>query len=102
MKVSPAHMAQLKDAVEAIDSPYWRNVYRTGAFPRADAVRDLDRRYRWDLYYAARGVLDDSADGYTMAHLDTALRRIVPPLATPDADVFGDHATLSDERGLTR
>ena len=53
-----------------------------------ELVKDLDTRYRWDLYWMAgglHGVLPDVTHDYKDAHIDTALRRIVAPLrnATP-------------------
>ena len=49
-------------------------------------MQDLDKRYRWDLFRAASRtpampLLSNLYDaGYTDAHLDTALRAIVPAL----------------------
>lgn len=86
MKISGAKLDALRVALAPFDTAERRQAYRQGSFPRAEAVRDLDKRYRWDLYYAAGSwrILDalcDVASDYTMAHLDTALRRVVPPLA---------------------
>jgi hypothetical protein len=42
----------------------------------------LDKRYRWDIYYAAGSYrLLPEDDSIVEAHIDTALRRIVPSLA---------------------
>lgn len=83
MKVTDEHFTILKEAIEAVDLPEYRDRYRKGEIARADSVKDINKRYRWDLYYfAARYTngLPDSTNGYTMEHLDTALRRIVPNL----------------------
>lgn len=83
MRVTPEHLATIREAVEPLDTPERRVRYRNGGFPRAYAVLDLDKRYRWDLFYAAprtealRAVIDG---GYFDSHLDTALRLIVRPL----------------------
>ena len=62
-----------------------RERYRAGDFPRADRVRDLDKRYRYDLFYAAGGYrLLPEDDDLTDAHIYTALRRVVPSLTVGD------------------
>lgn len=86
MRLTGEHLDALRVALAPLDTAERRQAYRQGSFPRAEAVRDLDKRYRWDLYYAAGSwrILDalcDVAGDYTTAHLDTALRRVVPPLA---------------------
>ena len=88
MKLSAQIVESLRARIAPLDTPDTRQAYREGRFPRADRVRDLDMRYRWDLYYAARGseiVAPDAgritdSSGVTSAHIDTALRRIVAPL----------------------
>ncbi len=61
-----------------------RQAYRDRQIPRGDAVKDIDKRFRWDLYWAAARHSDtgmpDSTNGYNMDHIDTALRSIVAPL----------------------
>ena len=86
MKLTLDTVEAMRERIAPLDTPETRQAYREGRFPRADRVRDLDMRYRWDLYYAARvsDVLDrwggGDDEGLTDAHIDTALRRIVPPL----------------------
>lgn len=83
MKVTPEHFEILKSAIEAVDLEEYREKYRNGDIRNADAVKDINKRYRWDLYYfAARqvGSLPDSTNGYNMDHIDTALRKIVKEL----------------------
>ena len=87
MKVTPDQLTAVRQRIVPLDTAERRQAYREGRFPRAEKVRDLDMRYRWDLYHAARvrEVLDRNIGGegadLTDAHIDTALRRIVPPLA---------------------
>lgn len=84
MKVSTADLTTLRAAVEPLDTAERRAQYATGRFPRSELVKDLDRRYRWDLYWLAvrQGAsLPDSTHGYNDAHIDTALRTIVAPIA---------------------
>lgn len=83
MKVTAEHLEIMRTAIEPLDTEEVREAYRTGQIPRAELVKDIDKRYRWDLYYAAArrvGSLPDSTDGYNMGHIDTALKAIVKPL----------------------
>lgn len=92
MKITAEHLANLAQAIEPLDTPERRTAYRSGDFPRADAVKDLDKRYRWDLFWAAWDAAGQSPDflaQYNDSHIDTALRRIVP--------VLGDGTTAFPE-----
>jgi len=85
VKVTPEHLATIRDAIAATgyDNDEIRARYRARDIPRADAVQDIDKRFRWDLYWAAArqtGGLPDSTNGYNDAHIDTALRAVVAPL----------------------
>jgi len=84
MKVTRPHLSIIRAAVSPLDTDERRAAYRAGEFPRADAVQDLDKRYRWDLFlHATRGtslISDLYAKGYNDAHLDTALKAVVPAL----------------------
>ncbi len=80
MKVSAEHLSVIAAAIGPLDTPERRACYLGGDFPRADVVRDLGKRYRWDLYWSAVRAghsLPDSTDGYNDAHIDTALRHIL-------------------------
>ena len=83
MRVTPTDLETIRTAVTPLDTDARREVYRRWQFPRAELVRDIDRRYRWDLYWAAvreGNSLPDSTHGYNDSHIDTALRAIVPVL----------------------
>lgn len=86
MKVTENHVAVLSAAIAPLDTSERRAQYRAGKFPRAGAVKDLDKRYRWDLFWAAFNVpnMDVRAilatGDYNDAHIDTALRTIVKPI----------------------
>lgn len=80
MKITSADFEALRAAVAPLDTQATRERYARRDFPRADAVKNLELRYRWDLLHASRfdtcnlyRYLDDS-------HIDTALRAIVEPL----------------------
>lgn len=78
MKVSTVHMQQLAALIEPLDTPGRRGRYLKGDFGRSYLVKDLNYRYRWDLFWAAEGhhVVGDC--GYLDTHIDTALRHIIP------------------------
>jgi hypothetical protein len=93
VKVTPEHLEQIRGAIAAllakieaergVDEEALRQTYRDRRIPRAEGIKDIDRRFRWDLYWGAArlaGGLPDSTDGYSDAHIDTALRSIVAPL----------------------
>ena len=86
MKVTPEHLAVIREAIESTgyaDDESIRERYRRREIPRGNLVQDIDKRFRWDLYWAAarqNGGLPDSTNGYNDAHIDTALRAIVKPL----------------------
>ena len=78
-KITDIDVNKMGDAIHPLDTETVRDAYRRGDFPRAEMVKDLDRRYRWDLLWAAGGwriIPNDVTD----AHIDTALRKIVPVL----------------------
>jgi hypothetical protein len=80
MRMSTADVDALREVISELDTDSTRDAYRAGTFPNADQVKDLDKRYRWDLYYAAKAWRGMSDHNYTQAHIDTALRQIVAPL----------------------
>ena len=66
--------------------PDARQAYREGRFPRADRVKDLDARFRWDLFHTVlrrnrrlREVIE--SEDLNDSHIYTALKRIIPPLS---------------------
>jgi hypothetical protein len=84
MKATPQQLSTVREALAPLDTPERRARYRSGDFPNADKVRDLDTRYRWDTYYLAvdSGALTyDTLRNLNGAHTETVLRRIVPALS---------------------
>ena len=79
MKINAPTLAALAAAIAPLDTPERRARYARRDIPRGHLVRDIDRRYRFDLLYAARAY-SLLPDDITDAHIDTALRRIVPSL----------------------
>jgi hypothetical protein len=81
MKMNSKVYAALQEALAPLDTAQRRETYAIGDYPRAAGVKDLDTRYRWDLFYMAGGfrLLDEQPD-LTQSHIDTALRRMIAPI----------------------
>lgn len=86
MKIKPEHYAYMLAACkEAVERVIPRTCYlsRNPLVPNIDKAKDPDKRYRWDLMYAA-GVSQYICDNvYKYAddtHIDTALKQIVKEL----------------------
>lgn len=81
MKMTATHLAALRETITPLDGEARRELYRQGNYPRADKTKDVDMRYRWDLFYIATFRCRNWPVGaYLDSHIDTALRSIVPPL----------------------
>ncbi|HSW91502.1 MAG TPA: hypothetical protein VLG09_02560 [Candidatus Saccharimonadales bacterium] len=87
MKLSKEHYELLEQAISKLDTPELRDKYIASDFAHSERVKDLDKRYRWDLYWEARrnnpghrGFGDIDCGLYNDSHIDTALRKIVPTL----------------------
>jgi hypothetical protein len=96
MKITETHRTVLAEAIAPLDLEEYRVKYRAGDIARFDSVKDINKRYRWDLYWFAVRIrnhailsgeydiepsaIPDSTNGYNMDHIDTALRSIVPAL----------------------
>jgi hypothetical protein len=84
MKISAEALETLHGAIAPHDTAERRAAYLSGNFPRSHTVKDLDKRYRHDLLRAVPSpwicdVLYGEL-GMNDSHIDTALRRIIPPL----------------------
>lgn len=80
MKITAEHVNELKAIITPWDTEEMREQYRKGDFHRAEEVKDVDKRYRWDLFWASKAWRDFDHPEYDNAHIDTALRSIVPIL----------------------
>lgn len=80
MKVKPEHVKAMESLIAPLDTEERREVYRSGLFPRAELVKDVNHRYRWDLFYMAKAYRGMEDAEYDNAHIDTALRSIVSKL----------------------
>jgi len=88
MKIQPIHYAHLKQQIDALLASHNANgeliqAYEQGRIPRADKVKDLQRRFCFDLLHAAGltpYVCDNLYSYLHDAHLYTALKSICPPV----------------------
>jgi len=85
MKITTEHFNTLAEAIKPFDTPELRARYAARDIARADVVKDISKRYRWDLYWTAKECAGyDGSEtwpsGYADAHIDTALRTIIPAL----------------------
>lgn len=89
MKITPTDLQILKDKLLPLDTEHRREMYRSGHFPRSEHCKDVNKRYRWDLLYVSGIKIGDGVGmqgdvnlyAYmTDAHIDTALRNLIPPL----------------------
>lgn len=80
MKMTKTTFDELTKVITAKDCEEYRQAYREGRFPRAEGTKDLNMRYRWDLYYAVRGHDITKGQDLNNEHIDTALRKIVSAL----------------------
>jgi hypothetical protein len=93
MKMSTNLFNSIKECIEALDTPEMREIYLRGDFPRSDKVEDLNKRYRWDLFFCwfrktgeNRLMLD--VEELNNDDIDTALKKIVPPIKNPQTRVL--------------
>jgi len=87
MKMKKEHYNILKSSIEDVlknVGPALLQEYENGKFPREDKVKDLNLRFRWDLFYFVRPKIESSGkklnlyDYLNDSHIDTALRKICP------------------------
>lgn len=75
MKMKPEHFEHLRQQVGATLEQYKDQAYK---------YKGRDKRWRWDLLYATKGLNAwICAELYSYLnddHIDTALRQIVPPI----------------------
>lgn len=85
MKMTLEHYNTVKAAIDATLARHPDAVerYRAGDFPRADKVKDLQRRFCFDLLYAsvpASWVCSELYPYLNDDHIYTALKRACPKL----------------------
>lgn len=86
MKATAHYAETMAKAIAKYDTPERRARYFREL--ANDPIVDMDSRYRWDLLWLAIDMGDydyDTLRSETLndAHLDTMLKRIVPPVQAP-------------------
>lgn len=99
MRMTTEDFTKLAAAVAPLDTSERRWSYAAGTFPHVRPVTDLSRRYRWDLFWEAEGI-EAIGVRYADAHIDTALRRIVPMLAVNGMTGASTKAAILVDAGL--
>ena len=87
MKITPQDFDRLKNRIENLveTNGGWdkvTDIFETGNFPRSEKVKDLQKRFVWDLMFLCKDhefirelyvYLNDS-------HIETALKKICPTI----------------------
>lgn len=88
-RISGATLDAMRAVIAPLDTAERRQRYLAGDFTNSARVIDLDKRYRWDLLWDSNAtntlrlyVIEDNLND---AHIDTALRSIVPTLGKGEA-----------------
>ena len=81
MKMSQEHQKILKWYILLALPKHLPKDYEWGNFPRSDKVKDLNKRYRWDVYHTAFRIYGKPSifTEYSNDHIDTVLRKIIKP-----------------------
>ena len=85
MKIKAEHLQHLKAEIAPILLKYDRLIeeYETGQFPRSEKVKDLQKRFCFDLLHGAglsRWVSDNLYPYMNDSHIYTALKAICPTI----------------------
>lgn len=84
MKASREFFEEVKSEIEKLPIQDLVNDYENGEFVRSDKVKDLNIRFRWDLFWMIAPKLSETAQiemGYLHDdHLDTVLKKLVPKI----------------------
>ncbi len=89
MKMAKEHVEILKTGIDKVLAKY-PNIavkYESGDFPRSEKVKDLQKRFCFDLFFAtgirigdAIGVVGDINGDYDDSHIFTALKSVCPKI----------------------
>ena len=90
MKMKPEHYQHLQTQINDVVARYGESelieAYQSGQFPRADKVKNLQKRFCFDLLLATnqtRWIFDNLYDYLTDDHIYTALKRMCPTIEEP-------------------
>ena len=71
---------EVNKVVSIIGKQHLLTMYEAGQFVNSDWVKDLNRRFRWDLFWKTPFWAEERWTAYKDAHMDTALRKIMKNL----------------------
>lgn len=86
MKFSEKDFKFLEEQIKPLDTEERRRRYSEGQFVNPYAVKDLTKRYCWDLFFAAQVLYRQGGgefyaelwdEDYNDSHIETAVRKIV-------------------------
>lgn len=88
MKITKEHFEHIKSAIETVfkingGKEKIVEMYETGNFRNAENVKDLQKRFNFDMLYAAgltNFVCDELYSYLNDDHIATALKKICPPV----------------------
>ena len=82
MKVTSIDLDRLVFAIAPLDTLEVRAKFMEAVAAGTLKYNDLDTRYRWYIYNRAwdAGFRFPAGSDYKTAHIDTALRKVIPPL----------------------
>ena len=85
MKITTKHFNHIKTEIEKVlvNYPNLVSEYETGNFPRSEKVKDLQKRFCFDLMYGAglnKFVCSELYSYLNDDHIYTALKKICPTL----------------------
>ncbi len=82
LKIKPEHLRQLRDAIEPLNTPTLRKKYSDRDVPRAERIKDVDKRYRWDLLWSAvpSQFMTELYTYLNDTHIDSAIASFIPKL----------------------
>jgi hypothetical protein len=84
LKIPAEAIEMMRRRIAPLDTEATRAVYREHRIPRAEAVKDMNKRYRWDLARFGLGsvIICSLYDEYGVndTHIDSALRAIDKPV----------------------
>ena len=86
MKIRKEHLEILKIEIDQVLAKYPNlvNEYESGQFPRSEKVKDLQKRFCFDLLYGAgmnKFVCDELYQYMDDSHLYTALKSVCPQVS---------------------
>ena len=84
MKMTKQDFEDLSEAISKVVSVIGKQhlitEYETGQFINPELVHDLNRRFRWDLFWKTPLWSEDRWTEYRDVHMDTALKKVMKDL----------------------